>query len=54
MSNFAEESWSLSDYETREELEQEQNDLDRGLSILRGYMRGVEEKLRDLPEDDEC
>jgi hypothetical protein len=43
--------WHLADYCTREELERTEDDLELSLSIIRGYLRGVREKLSSLPDE---
>jgi hypothetical protein len=56
MSAFSDEvgviRWDLSEHETREELEGAESGLELSLSIIRGYLRGVREKIANLPEED--
>jgi hypothetical protein len=45
--------WSLAEHNTREELEEAEDGLESSLSIIRAYLRGVQEKIANLPEEDE-
>lgn len=44
-------SFDLSNYETREDLEGLLDRIEYELSTLRGYQRGAEEKLSELPDE---
>lgn len=43
--------YDLSNYTTREELQELLYSIEEDLSILRSYLRGVEEKLQALEEE---
>lgn len=45
--------FDLSDYNTKEELDELLDELELELSTLRGYQRGAQEKLQLIENDDE-